>query len=314
MLFSLFKKKIKPFNSGWLSVGEGHKIHYMEVGNPCGQVVLKFHGGPGGCCRIGHAEAFNLKKYRIVLFDQRGGGKSTFEDIVLNNTPQTTLEDAEKLLKHLNIPMNDIIVSGGSYGSTLALLFAEKHPKAIKSLILNAIFLAREKDLNWSDKESGIFYPDLMDEMKSVLKPKEELVSGFHRLMFSGNYEQMKTAMQYYGAYERLLGSLKPSFKPVTALFDDRVNSFKVFLHYEKNKMFLKEDEILKNIHKIKHIPTLIVHNRLDITCPIYQAYDLVKQLENCMFKIVPDIGHWSPKLKKTMIKEISCFLEKYDN
>ena len=100
----------------------------------------------------------------------------------------------------------------------------------------------------------------------------------------------------------------------MTALFDDRVNSFKVFLHYEKNKMFLKEDEILKNIHKIKHIPTLIVHNRLDMTCPIYQAYDLVKQLENCMFKIVPDIGHWSPKLKKTMIKEISCFLEKYDN
>ena len=83
MLFSLFKKKIKPFNSGWLSVGEGHKIHYMEVGNPCGQVVLKFHGGPGGCCRVGHAESFNLKKYRIVLFDQRGGGKSTFEDIVL---------------------------------------------------------------------------------------------------------------------------------------------------------------------------------------------------------------------------------------
>lgn len=311
MFFHLFQKEPKPFNEGFLPVGHGHEIHYMEFGNPNGQVVIRFHGGPGGSSHVGHAQSFDLKKYRVILFDQRGCGQSRFTDLLERNTTQETISDTEKLLQHLNIPMKNLIVSGSSYGSTLALLFAEKNPDSVQTLLLMSVFLARKQDLAWADENSVIFYPDLMHDMKKALKPKENLLDGYHRLLFSDSYEQMKTALKYYGSYEFCLGQTHACFKDVSSLSDKRVNSLKIFLTYERANIFLKENQILKNISRIKHIPTLIVHNRLDMTCPLIQAWDLSQAMDNAVLKINSDIGHSTNNLKKCFQKQVDAFLKK---
>lgn len=308
-IFKLFNRVPKSFNEGFLSVGNGHKIHFMEFGNPAGIPVLQFHGGPGGRCRAEQALMYDLSTYHVILFSQRGCGLSQYTDLLLDNTPQTAISDAEKLLKQV-APNQPVIIAGGSYGSTLALLFAEKNPKMVKALILKSIFLARKTDLEWTNGTSKLFYPDLMAEMETVLKPKEGLLDAYIRLLFSGNYEEMKTAVRYYGSYERCLGQLNPSFKQITALYDNQVNSLKISLEYERHNMFLPDNIILKNIHKIKHIPTLIVHNRLDMTCPIIQAWDLAKALDNVIFKIIPDIGHGSKRLTQESKKYTRQFMK----
>ncbi len=311
MFFNLFKKSVKPFEEGLLPVGSGHAVHYMAIGNRSGLPVIRFHGGPGSRCHADWATLFDLSKYCVVLFDQRGCGLSTYEDLLRDNTPQEAISDARKILEHLGIELKNLTVAGSSYGSTLALLFAEAHPEAIRCLLVNSIFLARDEDIRWTDETSAVFYPDLMDEMKAVLKPNESLLDGYARLLFSGNYEDMKKAQQYYGSYERCLGKLNPQFKPVTALNDWQVNSFKIALDYERHNMYLPENEIMNNIDKIKHIPTLIIHNRLDMTCPINQAWILKKALDNVTFHVLPDIGHWTPHMKNYTHKYTRAFLKK---
>lgn len=309
MFFSLFHKIPKAFSEGFVPVDNGHALHFAEFGNPKGQVVVNFHGGPGGSFRAEQAEKYDLKKYRVILFSQRGCGLSKYTDLLKENTSQAAVSDAVALLKYLNIPMQNLIIGGASYGATLALLFAEKHPNAVQKLVLNSVFLARKQDLLWTRETSACFYPDLMDEMKKPLKPGESLLDGYTRLLFSGNYEEMKTAQKYYGSYERCLGKTNALFKEVTALNDRQVNSFKIALTYEQNNMFLADNEILNNIKKIKHIPTLIVHNRLDMVCPIDQAWALSRALEKCRFEIVANIGHGSDKLHTVLKKHIKQFL-----
>ena len=310
MFLKWFKKEIKPFTEGWLDVGDGHQIHYMECGNPKGKPIIRFHGGPGSSAKPKQASVFDLAKYRVVLFSQRGCGKSKFTDLMKNNNPMTTVEDTVKLLNHLEIPLKDLTLAGVSYGTTLALLFAEKHPEMVKMLLLTAVFLGRKEDLVWTDEISQIFYPDLMDEMKSKLNPNEELLDGYHRMIMSDSYEQIKTALQYYGSYEMNLGSLTPQFKPLKAVYDDRVAGSRIFIDHEKNNMYLEDNVILNNIDKIKHIPTMIVHNRLDMTCPVQQAYKLHKAMPHSKLLIVPDIGHGSEKLQKEMIYHFNKFIK----
>ncbi len=313
MFFNLFKKEVKPFAEGLLPVGSGHAVHYMALGNPAGLPLIRFHGGPGSRCNAGSASLFDLSKYCVVLFDQRGCGLSTFEDLLRDNTPQEAISDACKILEHLGIEMKNITVVGSSYGSTLALLFAEAHPEAVRCLLVDSIFLARHEDICWTYETSAVFYPDLMDEMQAAMAPGETILDGHARLLFSGNYEDMKKALQYYGSYERCLGNLNPQFKPVTSLCDWQINSFKIALDYERHNMYLPENEIMNNIDKIKHIPTLIIHNRLDMTCPINQAWTLKKALDNVTFHVFPEIGHWTPHTKKQTCKITRDFLKKLE-
>ncbi len=314
MFFNLFKKSVKPFDEGLLPVGSGHSVHYMAFGNRAGTPIIRFHGGPGSRCHGSWAELFDLSKYCVVLFDQRGCGLSTYEELLRDNTPQEAINDARKILEHLGLEMKNLVVAGSSYGATLALLFAEAYPQAVKCLLLNAVFLARHEDICWTYETSAIFYPDLIDEMKAIVKPDESILDGHARLLFSGNYEEMKTAQRYYGAYERCLGQLNPSFKPVTSLNDGQVNSFKIALDYERHNMYLPDNEIMNNIDKIKHIPTLIIHNRLDMTCPVNQAWALKKAMDNVTLYIMPDIGHWTPRMKNYTQKYARAFLKNLES
>ena len=308
-MFFFFKRLPKPYAVGYITVDHGHQIFYQQFGNPEGQVVLSFHGGPGGSGKVKHAMHYNLKKYRVILFDQRGCGQSRFTDAFAENTVPATVRDGMAILNVLKIK-GKVIVAGASFGAGLALLFAEAYPRRVSRLILNSVFLMRRHDVDWVTHQSRLFYPDLMERMR-IQAGSDNLIPFYHRLMFSDKYLDIQQAQKYYGAYERQLGSLTPSFDKTPALTDNVVRSGRIYLHYEKNHFFIKENQILNQIERIKHIPTLIVHNRLDFCCPLVQAYDLHRALPQSKLIIVPARGHGHPLLFRILEKEIKKLLDK---
>ncbi len=303
-----FKRNIKPYDEGLLSESDGHKIAYYQYGNPKGKPVLYFHGGPGGSAKSKYAKLFDLKKYRFIAFDQRGCGNSVYQDLLEENTSYNTISDAKNLLKYLSIE-EPVIVYGCSWGSTLALLFAEKYPKSVSALILNAVFLARKYDYSWVSVESERFYPDLWEIMRSKVK-QNDVLPEYRKLLFSKRKNENLKALKYVGSYEYLLGTLDPKFPKLTAVDEKELNSARIYFYYEKNRYFMKENQILQNISKIKKLKCLILHNRLDFCCPVKQAWDLHKAMPKSKLKIVADYGHISAKLFKSTAKEIECFFK----
>lgn len=297
-MFGFFNNKV--FDRGFLPEFEGHRIFYRQMGNPKGEPVLFFHGGPGGCSKESHGRYFNLKKQRIIMFDQRGCGKSEYNDITELNDTGRLIKDAKRLLEHLNIT-GKITIAGGSWGSTLTLLFAEKYPDLVKKICLYAVFLARREDMDWMLRGSGLFYPDLLEEIRSQSEG-ENPYTHYARLIFSDKLGSIQTAVKYMVHYEYQLGRLDAAFKEVS-LNNETINSARVSLYYAANRYFLEDGEILKNIEKIKHIPTIIAHNRLDMCCPLKGAWDLYRSLDNAQMEIVADLGHVGDKLRKTFLR-----------
>ena len=308
-LFKWFKKDPVPFDECFLDVGDGHQIHYMQFGNKKGIPVLCFHGGPGSSARSGRARSFDLNKFRVILFSQRGCGKSRFKNLLEENTTLNSVKDAYLLLRHLKIN-SKVVVSGGSFGSTLALLFALEYPQKVRAMSLSAIFLARQSDIEFPYQEMFKFYPDVKDEFQKLAGTRD-IHSFFREKIFSDKYQDIKMALQYYGAYENQLGSMMPEFK-APSVTDSKINNLKIFLTYVNNYMFLKENYILKNIDKIKDIPCLIVHNRFDFCCPLENAWMLHKKMRRSTLIINEDYNHGSEKLKKRLKKEGEKFFEKY--
>lgn len=310
-LFNWRQKFIKPFDTGYLPEKDGHRVFYQQVGNPEGEVVLMFHGGPGGCSRASKAALFNLKKYRVLMFDQRGCGKSLFDDAFHCNTTPDTIEDAARLLDYLRIEAQ-ITVAGGSFGSTCALLFAQTYPARTKRLILNSIFLARPKDAENMSPIAPYFYPDILDilqkqpDVKNTSnrqKTASDMFNYYYDLAFSKKQEDRQTAVKYFQSFERMIGSLDVSF-PSQEATEDQIRSFQIFMHYQKNNFFLRPDQILQDISKISEINTLIYHNRLDFCCPPYQAFELHQAMPNSALFFVPDQGHCTPKLYARMYRD----------
>ena len=311
-MLSFFKRLPKPYAVGYVAVDHGHQIFYQQFGNPKGPAVLSFHGGPGGCGRAKHAGHYDLKKYRVILFDQRGCGQSRYTDAFSENTSSATVQDGMAVLNALKVK-GKIIVAGASFGAGLALLFAETYPRRVSHLILNSVFLMRRQDVAWVTRDSRLFYPDLMDQMREQAG-SDELIPFYHKLIFSDKYKDIQQAQKYYGSYEHQLGSLLPSFDKTPALTDGFIQSGRIYLHYEKNHFFVSENQILNQIERIKHIPTLIVHNRLDFCCPVIQAYDLHRALPHSKLFIVPAQGHGHPLLFRILDKEIKKLLDKNKN
>lgn len=297
-MFSFFNNKV--INQGWLPPHEGHEIYYAEIGNPKGEIVLTFHGGPGGCCNPQKNSYFNLKKQRVIMFDQRGCGKSRYDELTALNDTKHVIKDAKRLLEYLNIN-EPITIAGGSWGSTLALLFAEKYPDSVKKLALSSIFLARREDMEWMLKTSGLFYPDLLEEIRRQ-SDGENPYTHYARMVFSEDLGSIQSAIKYMVNYEHVLGKTNAKFEDIR--IDNKVIAeARVYLYYAANRFFLDENEILKNIDKIKDIPTLIVHNRLDMCCPIKGAWELYRALNNAEIDINPDIGHGGKQLKAAFRK-----------
>ncbi|MBR1605332.1 MAG: alpha/beta fold hydrolase [Alphaproteobacteria bacterium] len=298
----------QPYHQGYLPTSDGHDVWFGEYGNPQGKPVLITHGGPGGCCHARRAGDFNLKAYRVIMFDQRGCGQSKPLGELKNNTTDDILFDMERLLNYLQIK-EKIILRGASWASTIALLFAERHPEKIEKLILSQIFLADDVNEKWEQEGCALFYPDMMEQLRSPLKKWQTISEYYLTQLTSDDEKQQKQALETYGRFERVVGALSPHWGRVDAIDEKELKSMQIYAQYAVHHYYLKSNEIMRKVRKITNIPTLIVHNRLDMLCPLQGAYELAKKLEKCKLVIVPEKGHIGKLLYKTVKSEIRTFL-----
>lgn len=308
MQWKFWHREPCAFDSGWVEVGSGHKIYYLQYGNPQGIPVLSFHGGPGGASRPKYIRLFDLRKYRFIQFDQRACGQSQYEDAFRDNDTAHLLADAGKLLQYLNISAK-IIVHGASWGSTLALLFAENYPDKVSAIVVSSVFLAREYDYKWADSDSKRFYPDMFAIMLEQIN-SDDIRGRYSEMLFSDDTENQRKALQYFGSYEYMLGSLNPRFtEPEAVEFDRELLCARIAFHYAGHRYFIRENQILDEIEKIRNIPALIVHNRMDFCCPPQQAWELHKAMPQSELIIIPDYGHSTSRILRTMRKKLPEFL-----
>jgi proline iminopeptidase len=282
--------EIEPYNTGRLRVSDLHEIFYEEVGNPKGQPILFIHGGPGGGIEPSHRRYFDPKHYRVILFDQRGCGQSTPYAELKENTTWDLVGDIEKLRKHLGI--------GGSWGSTLALLYAETHPDKVKGLILRGIFLCRQKEIDWfyQNGASHIF-PDVWDMYKSAIPEAEhgDFVRAYYKRLTSDNRSERLAAARAWSTWEGATSRLIPDSDMIQNAGDDEfAEAFaRIECHYFTHGIWMRHDnQILEDIHRIRHLPCEIVHGRYDVVCPIENAWDLKKAWPEAELHIIPDAGH----------------------
>lgn len=291
----------KPFNQGYLPTDGGHDVFFQEFGNPTGKPILVFHGGPGGSFKPKHVTFANLKEYRVIGFDQRGCGQSRPLGEMRNNTTQDLLKDAERLLDYLGID-GKVVVRGGSWGATLALLFAEALPHKVEKLLLSQVFLADRTAAEWEFSGLQMFYPEFVEELKQKAGGRD-VREYFAEAVNSANPQRQLEAVNFYGTYERLCGSLQPCWGQNWELSEAELAANRVYMNYAVHNFMLKDLQIIKNIANVQGIPVIIVHNRLDFVCPVYGAYLIHKLVPDSKLVIVPDRGHVSGLLYKTMDK-----------
>ncbi|MGZ3787025.1 MAG: prolyl aminopeptidase [Bacteriovorax sp.] len=288
--------EIEPYSTGFLKVSDIHTLYFEEAGNPKGKPVVFLHGGPGGGLIPNYRRYFNPEKWRIILFDQRGCGKSTpFADL-RENTTWDLVSDIEKLREHLSIAR--WAVFGGSWGSTLALSYAIKHPSSCTDLFLRGIFLLRKKEIDWFYQEGcSKIYPDAWEEYVRPIPMEErhDFVKAFHKRLTSDDPKIRKAAAKAWSVWEGSTSKLIPEADIVARFGEDEfADAFaRIECHYFINKGFFPEDNyILNNIDKIKDIPTVIVQGRYDVVCPAESAWDLHRALPEAEFHLIADAGH----------------------
>lgn len=288
--------EIKPFNEGFLKVSDLHTLSYEECGNPNGKAVVFLHGGPGGGIHDDYRRYFDPVKYRIVLFDQRGCGKSTPFAEIEDNTTWTLVEDIEKLKAHLHI--ETWAVFGGSWGSTLALSYAQTHPTSVTGLFLRGIFLCREKELHWFYQEGASkIFPDAWEKYLEPIPENERgnLIEAFYKRLTSPDKAIRSEAAKAWSVWEGSTSKLIQD-KDIIESFggDEFADAFaRVECHFFINKIFYdNENYIIENIDKIRNIPTYIVQGRYDVVCPMESAWELHKAWPEAEFRIIDDAGH----------------------
>ena len=277
---------------------DGHTVSYSVHGNQGGPSIISFHGGPGSKSKPYHAERYNLKKYQVILFDQRGCGESTPLGELENNTTEHLLNDAERIREELGI--DTWFVSGGSWGSTLALLYAIKYPEKTKGLLLSAIFLADRDSINWAMGEHGAatLMPDLWERrMKffeefniSIDSQNDDIMRAFNESDLEAQKKITAGVFNWEGNLFTPQAAL--SFNNPEDLTEKEIASAKIFIHYEQNCEFIPDNYILNSVDKTANIPTVIVHGRYDILCPLNKAKMLADKMSNCELVIATSSGH----------------------
>lgn len=291
---------LEPHRDGMLDVGDGQHIYWEESGNPEGKPVVFLHGGPGGGTSPTHRQFFDPAAYRIVLFDQRGCGRSTphvADGASLEvNTTWHLVADIERLRGHLGIDRWQVF--GGSWGSTLALAYAQTHPERVTELVLRGIFLLRRKEIDWYyNGAAGFVYPDEWEKYLAPIPEAErdgDLVAAYHRLLHSPDPDIATAAAVAWSTWEGATSSLLPqpdrvaeSAEPRFALAFARIEN-----HYFVHGGFLEDGQLLRDIDRIAHIPAVIVQGRHDIVCPAISAWDLHRAWPGSRLHLVPDAGH----------------------
>lgn len=286
---------IKPYVKHTVDVQEPHILHVEECGNPAGLPVIFLHGGPGSGCDSSHRQFFDPEVYRIILFDQRGCGLSTPHASLENNHSQALVDDMEVIREHLGI--DNWVMFGGSWGSTLALLYAQAFPDRVLGLILRGIFLCRPVDIGWFYQHGASrIYPDYWSDFIKPVKVSERdnLIQAYHDLLIGGNELARLAAAKAWTRWEARCASMKVNDELVSHLGHPRIalSMARIECHYFYNNAFLTDNQLLENIDNIRHIPATLIHGRYDMVCTVDQAYDLHDVWPESSLTIVNNAGH----------------------
>lgn len=287
---------IEPFATGRLKVSDIHEIYYEVSGNPRGKPAVVCHGGPGGGTTPSMRRYFNPEKYRIVLFDQRGCGKSTPNAELEGNTTWDLVADMEKLRRHLDIGKWQVF--GGSWGSTLALAYAETHPDKVTELVLRGIFTIRRAEIRWFYQEGASWlFADAWENYLEAIPPAErgDLVGAYHRRLTGADEAEKLKAAKAWSAWEGGTVSLVPSQERIDSFSSDAfaIAFACIECHYFVNRGFFdRDDQLIANAERIRHIPGVIVQGRYDVCTPMKTAFDLHKAWPEAEFVLVGDAGH----------------------
>ncbi|WP_434684283.1 prolyl aminopeptidase [Pseudanabaena minima] len=287
---------IEPYRQGMLKVSNLHTIYFEESGNPEGKPVVILHGGPGGGSQPLYRQYFNPDLWRIVQFDQRGCGKSIPHAELTENNTWHLVEDIETLRKYLNIDC--WVISGGSWGSTLALAYSETHPEYCQALILRGIFMLRRKELEWFYQEgAGYFFPEAWEQYVELIPIDErhDMIAAYYRRLTSDDHHVRSQAARAWSVWEASTSKLVPDLELIARFgTEDFADAFaRLECHYFMNRgFFISEMQLLENIDRIRHIPTTIVQGRYDVVCPMFTAWELHQAFSEAEFIVVPDAGH----------------------
>lgn len=309
-----FYPEIAPFCTGMLSVSDGHQIYFEESGNPNGKPVLFVHGGPGGGTDASYRRFFNPDVYRIILFDQRGCGKSLPYASLHHNTTWDLVADMEAIRKHFGI--EKWMLFGGSWGSTLAIAYAETHPDRVTELVLRGIFLGRKQELDWlyQSGASTVFPEFWLDYLKPI--PADErldMVKAYYARLTSDDADVRIEAAQAWSLWEGSTSKLHVD-EGLRARFGNpefAVAIARIECHYFINRCFLKTDsQLLDDVVRIKHIPCVIVQGRYDMVCPIATAYELHQAWPEADYVVVSDAGHSmsEPGIRRALVEAADKF------
>jgi len=303
---------ITPFRTGMLPLDGNHTMYWEESGNPRGVPVVFLHGGPGAGSAPNHRRFFDPGFYRIVIFDQRGAGRSTPLGELRDNTTPHLIADLERLREHLGI--GRWLVFGGSWGSTLALAYAEVHPDRCLGLVLRGIFLCRESEIHWFLYGLRALFPEAWDEFVAPLPEAErnDILRAYHRRLTDPNPVVHMPAARAWSVYEGRCSTLLPSPDTVAYFAGDVValGLARMEAHYFLNGVFLPENSLLANVGRIRHLPGVIVQGRYDAVCPIVSADDLRKAWPEAEYIVVPDAGHsaWEPGICAQLVSATERF------
>jgi proline iminopeptidase len=287
---------IDPYRTGRFNVSGQHEIYFEESGNPKGKPVVFLHGGPGGGSEPKQRQFFHPDKYRIILFDQRGCGKSTPYASLEENTTWDLVGDIEKLREHLRIASWQVF--GGSWGSTLALAYAETHPTRVTELVLRGIFLLRKQEIDWFyQRGASILYPDAWESYIAHIPEAErgDLLGAYHRRLTSADPEVCLAAARVWSGWEGRTSKLIPEAEFIGHYEEEAfaVAFARIEVHYFVNRGFLRaDDQLLRDAHRIRQIPGVIVQGRYDVVCPMESAWALHRAWPEADWVITPDSGH----------------------
>ena len=300
---------IEPFKSGYLEVDNGVFVYWEASGNPDGIPALFLHGGPGGGIKTGYRRRYNPQRYLIVSFEQRGCGRSKpliteSLDSLHNFTTQQFVLDIEKLRDHLNI--ESWLVSGISWGTTLALAYAQTYPTRVKALVIAAINLATPTEVRWITEDIKVIFPEEWQKFREAVSPKsgQSLIDAYYDSILSHDISARQSAYDAWCRWEVAHVSLDPLAMPNPSFDDSEYRA--VFatqvIHFWKHSAFMADSQILNNMHKLNTIPGVLIHGRLDVSSPIVTAWEINNEWRSGTFVIVEDEGHGGPKIIQAFI------------
>jgi len=305
---------VEPFDHGMLPVGDGHTLYYEQCGNPQGKPVVFLHGGPGAGCNAKSRRFFDPKHYRIVLFDQRGAGRSKPRAELKNNTTWDLVADIERVREHLKIDRWQVF--GGSWGSTLALAYAQTHPDRVSEIVLRGIFLLRRSEIEWFyQKGCDAIYPDAFEPYLSHIPPNErgDLIAAYHKRLTSDDPTVRLAAAKTWSVWEGATSYLLQNADYIASTGADEfaIAFARIECHYFVNRGFFDvDDRLLRNVDSIRKIPAVIVQGRYDVVCPMRSAWDLHRAWPEADFRVVADAGHsaFEPGITHQLIEATDRF------